>query len=1026
MQNIFISLLNTSITAGYLVIAVMLLRPLLKKAPKYIRCILWGLVGLRLILPFSFESVLSLIPSAEPIPPEIVTSPAPVIHSGITFVNSAVNPVISQSMAPSPEASVNPMQIVMAVAWNVWLLGVVAMVLYSVISFVLLKRKLREAVQDGGNVWLCDRVSSPFLLGLFRPRIYLPSDLAESSKVYVLAHENAHIRRKDHWWKPLGFLLLTVYWFNPLMWVAYIFLCRDIEFACDEKVIKELGTDCKCAYSEALINCSVPRRMISACPVAFGEDGVKGRIKSVLNYKKPAFWIILIALILCIVVAVCFLTNPPEDEQSDKIPANEYRFRATVVEIYEDSLLVEPLEKEEYFSGAKQVVIRLNGRSKDDYRLGCIVEIIYDSQIQESMPPVIPNASSIFNLDMLSSHLPDPHYSFTATVTEVLDDCIIVKYQHFPLHNFEFSYYQVNTDPTGYTVGDKVNISYDGTVTETEPYDILGEVYSIEITEYNYGSSVTDYSFFATVLEVREDSLLIEPNSGEHELELSNHFIISADSASSYEIGDSVHILYDGEIEIADPPVIPNVLMLATVADTYYLTKDPLDTADHAVFDIDSDGILEDCYVSQHPLTGLCVIVLYAYENGILEYCNYFNPENHYEFSFQNTEDGRLSIVAIDPYSFYRSQVYTISVQGCNLVLTNENNHQVEYWSTDEPFAPTLRTVKTLYPQFFGLDTFKGLEVYVWKNEDWRCGVRSGTNRLATQEELWAFREGATLDEMALILSSYGITQDDVFILYSYDPAFSGEYPNKPTTGEQAYIEKTLFSLLPQHLATEPYIASEFQVQKQYPLIVYAYKLAENSWRFRFYENTTIFESMQDACMKLDGLTVQDACAKMEQYDYPPEEIPVIPISSYLSSYYYEINEQTAAEARMILGLIKLSNSDEPTPTEAGPESSENGYALESGYYSLSGSGKDSFATPYICIDTAKKTANIGGSPLMSYSESGRYYLLFDRLIVKAQNTTYTFQIQGKNTLVLLSDRGYDKSPIPASGTYVFCGEYPS
>lgn len=1155
MQNIFISLLNTSITAGYLVIAVMLLRPLLKKAPKYIRCILWGLVGLRLILPFSFESVLSLIPSAEPIPPEIVTSPAPVIHSGITFVNSAVNPVISQSFAPAPEASVNPMQVVMAVAWNVWLLGVIAMVLYSVISFVLLKRKLREAVQDGGNVWVCDRVSFPFLLGLFRPKIYLPSDLAGDDRQYVLAHENAHIRRKDHWWKPLGFLLLTVYWFNPLMWVAYIFLCRDIEFACDEKVIKELGTDCKCAYSEALINCSVPRRMISACPVAFGEDGVKGRIKSVLNYKKPAFWIILIALILCIVVAVCFLTNPhsdteilgsrfetgkclysnvvskeketesnelifdihtngevykeapatmrdflgiaiqsdytvdklndklisqsadsgisigrvkntyelldasgqleyvffqtytgkvimvsffsdgnimnifrldPSEECALKDSSHNCRFRATVVEIYEDSLLVEPLEKEEYFSGAKQVVIRLNGRSKDDYRLGCIVEVIYDSQIQETMPPVIPNASSLFNLDMLSSHLPDPHYSFTATVTEVLDDCIIVKYQHFPLHNFEFSHYQVNTDPTGYTVGDKVNISYDGTVTETEPYDILGEVYSIEITEYNYGSSVTDYSFFATVLEVREDSLLIEPNSGEHELELSNHFIISADSASSYEIGDSVYILYDGEIEIADPPVIPNVLMLATVADTYYLTKDPLDTADHAVFDIDSDGILEDCYVSQHPLTGLCVIVLYAYENGILEYCNYFNPENHYEFSFQNTEDGRLSIVAIDPYSFYRSQVYTISVQGCNLVLTNENNHQVEYWSTDEPFAPTLRTVKTLYPQFFGLDTFKGLEVYVWKNGDWRCGVRSGTNRNATLEELQAFGEGTTLREMALILSSYGITRDDVFILYSYDPAFSGEYPNKPSEGNQAYIEDTLFAYLPQRVAIEPYIAPEFQVQKQYPLIVYAYKLAENSWRFRFFENTTIFESTQDASMKLDGLTVQDACAKMEQYDYPPEEIPVIPISSYLSSYYYEINEQTAAEARMILGLIKLSNSDEPTPTEAGPESSGNGYALENGYYSLSGSGKDSFATPYIYIDTAKKTANIGGSPLMSYRESGRYYLLFDRLIVKAQNTTYTFQIQDKNTLVLLSDRGYDKSPIPASGTYVFCGEYPS
>ena len=1010
MENIFIPLLNTSITAGYLVIAVMLLRPLLKKAPKYIRCILWGLVGLRLILPFSFESVLSLIPSAEPIPPEIVTSPAPVIHSGITFVNSAVNPVISQSFAPAPEASVNPMQVVMAVAWNVWLLGVIAMVLYSVISFVLLKRKLREAVQDGGNVWVCDRVSSPFLLGLFRPKIYLPSALAEGDRQYVLAHENAHIRRKDHWWKPLGFLLLTVYWFNPLMWVAYIFLCRDIEFACDEKVIKELGTDCKCAYSEALINCSVPRRMISACPVAFGEDGVKGRIRSVLNYKKPAFWIILIALILCIVVAVCFLTNPPEDEQSDKIPANEYRFRATVVEIYEDSLLVEPLEKEEYFSGAKQVVIRLNGRSKDDYRLGCIVEVIYDSQIQETMPPVIPNASSIFNLDMLSSHLPDPYYSFTATVTEVLDDCIIVKYQHFPLHNFEFSYYQVNTDPTDYTVGDKVNIAYDGTVTETEPYDILGEVYSIEIAE----PKAYDGRLFATVIEIREDSLIVEPDDDQEEREKYDRVMVSLpeDAPEPIRVGDSVTVVYDGIIQGSSPATIPNVSNLIV----FYSLKN---VSWSAAFDIDGDGVIENLQIGYGITYGVLTFAVHISQNGIVEYCEIFSwpGTGHSDFGFRQLENNRVVLVALKsgtPEEIY----YDISIIDGNIVFHNENESVSGF--------PYLKHTQELFPQFFGLDSFKGLEVYVWKNGDWRCGVRSGTNRNATLEELQAFGEGTTLREMALILSSYGITRDDVFILYSYDPAFSGEYPNKPSEGNQAYIEDTLFAYLPQRVATEPYIAPEFQVQKQYPLIVYAYKLAENYWQFKFYKNTTIAASCPDAIMGLNGMSLEDARDMLAKYDLDQAEIPVIPVSSYISSYYYEINEQTAAEARMILGLIKLSNSDEPTPTEAGPESSENGYALENGYYSLSGSGKDSFATPYIYIDTSKKTANIGGSPLMSYSESGRYYLLFDRLIVKAQNTTYTFQIQDKNTLVLLSDRGYDKSPIPASGTYVFCGESPS
>ncbi len=816
MENIFISLLNTSITAGYLVIAVMLLRPILKKAPKYIRCILWGLVGLRLVLPFSFESVLSLIPSAQPIPPEIVTSPTPTIHSGLAFVNHTVNPILTQSMAPAPEASVNPMQVVMAIAWNVWLLGVIAMVLYSVISFILLKRKLREAVQDSGNVWVCDRVSSPFLLGLFRPKIYLPSALSEDDRQYVLAHENAHIRRKDHWWKPLGFLLLTVYWFNPLMWVAYIFLCRDIEFACDEKVIKELGTDCKRSYSEALIHCSVPRKMISACPVAFGEDGVKGRIKSVLNYKKPAFWIILIALILCIVVAVCFLTNPPEEEQPAKIPANEYRFRATVVEIYEDSLLVEPLEKQEYFSGAEQVVIRLNGRSKDDYRLGCIVEVIYDSRLEESMPPIIPNASSVFNLDLVSSYLPNPHYSFTATVTEVLDDCIIVKYQHFPLHNFEFTEYRVITDPTGYTVGDKVNIAYDGTVTETEPYDILGEVYSIEITEHNYGSSDTNHQDLLNAIS----------------------------------------------------------------------------------FDIDNDGIIEDCLIMPGPTYGIFSVEIVVQENGNEEYrCSLALPSCD-NCGFCETSDGKYVFVIAD--FFKDSEIaFDISIKNEQIYLSNSDGSIYNYLMT-----PYLSNLKNTYPQFFGLDTFKGLEVYVWKNGDWRCGVRSGTNRRVTQEELWAFGEGATLDEMALILSAYGITRDDVFILYSYDPAFSGEYPNKPSEGNQAYIEDTLFAYLPQRLAGKLYFAlEEFGVQQQYPLIVYGYKLAENYWQFKLYKNTTIAASAQDAIMGLNGMSLEDARDMLAKYDIDPAKIPVIPVSSSLSSYLYKINEQTAIEARKLLGL---------------------------------------------------------------------------------------------------------------------------
>ena len=310
MEAIFLKILNMSITASWLVLAIIIVRLLLKKAPKAISVFMWALVGVRLICPFSFESILSLIPSAETVPQDIIYSEAPAIHSGVPIFNSTVNPIISENLAPEVGASVNPMQIVAFVASVVWIVGIVAMVLYTVISYFRIHRKVREAVPYQENIWLCDHIDTPFILGVIRPRIYLPSNMNEQDIEYVIAHEKAHLKRHDHWWKPLGFLLLTVYWFNPILWIAYVLLCKDIELACDEKVINDMGTEIKKSYSDALINCSVPRKMISACPLAFGEVGVKGRVKSVLNYKKPAFWIIVVAVVACIALSVGFLTNP--------------------------------------------------------------------------------------------------------------------------------------------------------------------------------------------------------------------------------------------------------------------------------------------------------------------------------------------------------------------------------------------------------------------------------------------------------------------------------------------------------------------------------------------------------------------------------------------------------------------------------------------------------------------------------------------------------------------------------------------
>ncbi len=310
MTELFITVVNMSISAGWIVLAILLLRLFLKKAPKWISVLLWGIVAIRLICPFSFESALSLIPSSQTINPETNLNPA-VINSGVTVIDNIVNPVISDAtITPEPEKELNIFKFVMPYLAGLWLIGILLLLLYTIISFLKLKKKIGTAVLLRDNIYQSEAVVSPFVLGIIKPKIYIPFNMNEQNAEHVISHEMAHIKRKDHLWKPLGFLILTLHWFNPMVWVGYILLCRDIELACDEKVIKNLNTEQRADYSEALFTCSVNRQMIAACPVAFGETDVKNRGKSVLNYKKPTFWIILVAIILSVVVAVCFLTNP--------------------------------------------------------------------------------------------------------------------------------------------------------------------------------------------------------------------------------------------------------------------------------------------------------------------------------------------------------------------------------------------------------------------------------------------------------------------------------------------------------------------------------------------------------------------------------------------------------------------------------------------------------------------------------------------------------------------------------------------
>ena len=337
MSGIFLKLLNLSISASWLVLVVLALRLVLKRAPKWVNVLLWGMVALRLMLPFSIESALSLIPSAETLSPEVVRfDPAPTITSGVEFIDNAVNPSLSESFAAAPLASANPLYVWTYLAGWVWLIGLAAMLAYALVSYLRLRRRVSASIPLRENIYVCDEVPSPFILGIVRPRIYLPSALDEAQRGSVLSHERAHLARRDHWWKPLGFALLAVYWFNPLLWLAYTLLCRDIELACDERVLRGMDAGQIKDYSSALLACSVPRRMIAACPLAFGEVGVGARVKNALRYKKPAFWVVAASVAVCVVVAVCFLTNPRTDTDAAGL-VGFHREQVTYADVTDES-----------------------------------------------------------------------------------------------------------------------------------------------------------------------------------------------------------------------------------------------------------------------------------------------------------------------------------------------------------------------------------------------------------------------------------------------------------------------------------------------------------------------------------------------------------------------------------------------------------------------------------------------------------------------------------------------------------------
>ena len=369
MTDIFLKILNTSVTASYLVVAVLIIRLILKKAPKWLNCILWFFVAIRLVLPFSIESEISLIPSAQVVTVN-ETSEVPItIDSGIDSVDGRINDAIIARLQNDYNSDPNHSNFekefthtnngytFIKVATYIWLAGILAMFGYGIVSYFSLKRKVRMCVpfNDSNDVYYCDNIDTSFVFGIIKPKIFISSSTPSESVKYVLNHERAHIRRRDYLLKSLAFMLLCVHWFNPVMWVAYIILCRDIEIACDEHVIQDENITEITGYIDALLQCGVKRKTINACPVAFGEVGIKSRVKLILQHKKPTFWIVFIAAILSAAVVLGFFTNPKREINIDNSVSNSQ---------IESSNASTEKEQTEHTNKNKQNVIQTNSDDK--------------------------------------------------------------------------------------------------------------------------------------------------------------------------------------------------------------------------------------------------------------------------------------------------------------------------------------------------------------------------------------------------------------------------------------------------------------------------------------------------------------------------------------------------------------------------------------------------------------------------------------------------------------------------------------
>ena len=664
MSELFLKIVNMSISASWVMVAVLALRFCLKKAPKWVNVLLWGIVAARMVFPFSIESVLSLIPSAETISPTIMMEQSPSVQTGVPALNHVINPVISSSFTPAPGASANPLQIWIPVLAGIWLFGIVALFLYSAVSYCRLRRKVCEAVILRDNIYQSENVCSPFVLGIIRPKIYLPYHMDSREVGHVIAHEQTHIRRKDHWWKPLGFLLLTIHWFNPLMWLSYVLLCRDIELACDEKVIREMGNEQRADYTQALVACSVNRRLIAACPLAFGEIGVKERVKSVMNYKKPAFWIVLASVIVCAVIAVCFLTNPIgfqfDVSANTIVSANHFDMRnaddpvaiemtpAQISELNSRLAGVKNCKRSDKYVGltpgyqiSAQMqdgsYIRISGYSLSDNTMVDIEQngkryAVSDREFQEYLSRICAggDVSAAFDLQPLRAQYPEYFDLDASTGLDV---------------------YVWQMSPDSY---------YFGLLPHTaSPRDSTAQ----ELLALR-GASSEQMRYILAAYALDPDDI---------------HVIPWQNPISSY-IPECWIVTENGEsLEEKQAQYIETVsTMLFGEGDT--LLHDDYPIYDSIVFDVDGDGIDEVCVLGFGRTSGLFTFTFRAAEIGAdtLKYDTFFCTE-WYDLSFIREDDGVVRVQGVDQKDPPQTHLFDIAIVDGSIQLTEDGQSISRY-----------------------------------------------------------------------------------------------------------------------------------------------------------------------------------------------------------------------------------------------------------------------------------------------------------------------------------------------------------